>query len=41
MVQENFYPFIQTFKKLDGVEVHPIFLHILMDFEGNQPIRVE
>jgi len=29
----RYYHFIQTFKKLDGVEVHPIFLHILMDFE--------
>jgi hypothetical protein len=24
----------------DGIELHPIFLQTLMDFDGNQPIRI-
>jgi hypothetical protein len=24
----------------DGIELHPIFLQSLMDFDGNQPIRI-
>jgi len=28
-------------QNFDGIELHPIFLQILMDFDWNQPIRVQ
>ena len=30
----------KTLTNFDGIELHPIFLQTLMDFDGNQPIRI-
>jgi hypothetical protein len=30
----------KTLTNFDGIELHPIFLQILMDFDGNQLIRI-
>jgi hypothetical protein len=31
---------IAILTNFDGIELHPIFLQTLMDFDGNQPIRI-
>jgi tRNA (Thr-GGU) A37 N-methylase len=31
---------IKNLTNFDGIELHPNFLQTLMDFDGNQPIRI-
>jgi hypothetical protein len=35
-----FKKYHMTLTNFDGIELHPIFLQTLMDFDGYQPIRI-